>query len=81
MQKKGKKKAKGKGKAARKTKPDPKSNATVADDNMSDLVEDFDADDDDALRRRGLIESEELEPEEEQVVNGAGEEAESVLGD
>ncbi|KAK3680275.1 cohesin complex subunit [Recurvomyces mirabilis] len=80
MRKKGKKKAKGKGKAARKAKPDPKSHAIVADDNVSDLVEDLDADDDDALRRRGLLD-EELEPEEEQVVNGAGEEAESVLGD
>ena len=81
MQKKGKKKAKGKGKATRKAKADPKSHAIVADDNMSDLVEDFDADDDDALRRRGLLEDEELEPEDEQVVNGAVEEAESVLGD
>ncbi|KAK3623023.1 cohesin complex subunit [Elasticomyces elasticus] len=81
---KGKKaKAKGKDKPTvngRKGKVHPKSNAIVAEDEMDDEIEEADADDDDALRRRELLDEPELEQEEE-AVDGAPAEEESVMGD
>ncbi|KAK5122134.1 hypothetical protein LTR85_004380 [Meristemomyces frigidus] len=65
-----------------KAKADPKSNAIVADDEMSDEIEDADGEDEDALRRRELVDDNEPEPAaEDEAVNGAEADAESVLGD
>lgn len=81
-------KAKAKGKAKKplangvsKAKPDPKSHAIVAEDKLDDEIEDANDDDEEALRRRELV-NDEPEPEEEDVLaNGVDDEAESVLGD
>lgn len=80
-------KTKGKGKAASGTaatarqKPDPQSNAIVADDEMDEDIEDDDGDE--ALKRRELLdedEGEEAAHDAEAGVEGGGEQ-ESVLGD
>lgn len=71
----------GKGKA----KADPKSNAIVADDEVEDEIEDPEAEDKEALRRRGLVDDDEREPEPEEAEEGGAqverEDEESVLGD
>ena len=82
-----KSKAKAKGKAtvngvASKSKGNPKSNAIVAEDELDDEIEDGDGEDEEALRRRGLVVDmdDQDEPEDGERV-AAEEEAESVLGD
>lgn len=63
-----------------KAKADPKSNAIVADEEMEDEIED--AEDEEGLRRRGLVDDNEREPEpEEQAAGGEPGDEESVLGD
>ena len=87
MKKKRKAKATADGKSkkaavGKKAKTDFKSNAIVAEDEVDDEIEDADAEDEEALRRRGLFDDNELEPDvEEETVNGADAEMESVLGD
>ncbi|EMC98085.1 hypothetical protein BAUCODRAFT_48043, partial [Baudoinia panamericana UAMH 10762] len=83
--KRGRPKGKGKGKAqtngaARSKKVAPKSNAIIAEDEMEEDMDD-DADDEEALRRRELAEPEPEPEEEDQAVDGASQDAESVLGD
>ncbi|UJO14042.1 Cohesin subunit psc3 [Fulvia fulva] len=66
---------------SKKTKANPKSNAIVADDEMSDDIEDEEQEEA-ARQERELEDDNEREPEEdEEVVNGAPTEEESVLGD
>jgi len=85
QKKKAKSKAKGKAKKPvvnGKAKPDPKSNAIVAEDEMDEEIEDADAEDEEALRRRELVEDNEREPEpEEEAADAEPGEEESVLGD
>ena len=89
MDKKAKSKAKSKAKAkprangaAPRSRQDPKSNAIVADEEDEDEIEDADGEDEEALRRRGLLVEDDKEPEqEEEAVNGAIAEEESALGD
>ncbi|KAK5133310.1 hypothetical protein LTR08_007835 [Meristemomyces frigidus] len=85
QKKKAKATAKGRPKKAAvngKAKTDFKSNAIVAEDEVDDEIEDADAEDVRALRRRELIDDNELEPDvEEEAVDGAEAEVESVLGD
>ncbi|KAI7202432.1 hypothetical protein KC352_g11790, partial [Hortaea werneckii] len=67
-----------------KAKSGPKSNAIVAEDEMEDEIEDPEAEDEEALRRRGLVEDNEREPEpdaEEDGANAEQGEEESVMGD
>ena len=86
---KAKSKAKGKSKSAvngvgAKSKPDPKSNAIVAEDEMDDEIEDAGGDDEEALRRRELVLEDGHEVDEnEEAVDAAlvNSEVESVLGD
>jgi len=92
----GGKKGKGKKKSAKvkaavngmngRGKVNPKSNAIVAEDETEDEIEDFDGEDEEALRRRGLVmdDADALGldfGEEVAEQNGGGEEVESVLGD
>ena len=80
-------KRKGKSKPAAvttKARSKPKSNAIIAEDELDDEIEDPDAEDEAALRRRELVVDEEPEPEpegEDDVAHGADAEEESVLGD
>ncbi|KAI7347736.1 hypothetical protein KC336_g22739, partial [Hortaea werneckii] len=67
-----------------KAKAGPKSNAIVAEDELEDDIEDPEAEDEKALRRRGLVEDNEREPEPEAEEDGATaeqDEGESVMGD
>ncbi|RMY68916.1 hypothetical protein D0863_06796 [Hortaea werneckii] len=90
LKKKAKSKASGKAKKpaanglGTKAKAGPKSNAIVAEDEMEDDIEDPEAEDEEALRRRGLVEDNEREPEpdaDEDVANAEQGEEESVVGD
>ena len=79
-------KAKAKGKAAvngvaSKSKANPKSNAIVAEDELDDEIEDVDGEDEEALRRRGLVVDAEEQDEQEEERPGAEPASESVLGD
>ncbi|KAK3711964.1 cohesin complex subunit [Vermiconidia calcicola] len=80
-------KARPKGKAvnlvAAKAKSNPKSNAIVAEDELDDEIEDADGEDEETLRRQGLVVDGEDAGAEQEDVDGAGgdAEAESVLGD
>lgn len=67
--------------AASKSKPTPKSNAIVAEDEEDDEIEDVDGEDEEALRRGGLVVDEERDDEEDGNEAGAERDAESVLGD
>lgn len=87
---KGRAKKGGKGQLAavngvnRKGKGSAKSNAIVAESEVEDEIEDADVEDEEALRRRELVDDDEREPElGEEVAIGADADAdvESVLGD
>ena len=82
---KSKSKAKGKPTAngvVSKSKLNPKSNAIVAEDEIDDEIEDIDGEDEEALRRRGLVvdEDEQVEQDEDERA-GAEPDVESVFGD
>ena len=71
--------------AASKSKPNPRSNAIVADDEMDDEIEDVDGEDEDeeALKRRELVVEDDKPDAELENGDGAGVDAEveSVIGD
>ena len=66
---------------ASRLKANPKSNAIIAEDEVDDEIEDVDGEDEEALRRRGLVVDEDQDEQEDGEGAGVERENESVLGD